>query len=417
MRLTLYILLCCSFTSVWGKSFENEIFKSTIKTVLLSNEISPQSIPIIKYNSQDVLTLRFDEISNEAGHYAYSFIKCKSNWEPETDVFFHDYVDGIENEIINDFQFSENTAINYVHYSFSFPNDQLKFLMSGNYIVVVKDADLNTVILTRKFYIVDQKISISPKPNTPVEFDYRYTHQLINFNVDYHLVPSTNPLNEFKAVVIQNGRDDNVKYDLKPLYVNHDNLIYSDEKQNMFEGGNEYRIIDFRDLTQNGLGVEKMYFKDSVYHVIPQVDYKRAYLKYRNEFDHDGRYFVERKPLIGDHHLTAEYAFVHFRFARKIPLDSSTVYILGDFNNGQINQTNKMLYKDSLAHYESHLFLKQGVYDYAYAARKVGDKDLKWEDTDATHFQTANTYTILIYYQGFNDIVESLIGVKRFKYR
>ena len=410
-------LLCLSALSVFSNSFENETFKSSIKTVLLQNELSPQTLPIIKFNSEDVLTLRFDEISSEAGHYVYSFIKCNSNWEPETDVFYHDYVEGMENEIINDFQFSENTAVNFVHYSLSFPNDQIKFLMSGNYIVIVKEPDNNTVLLTRKFFIVDSKVEITPQPNTPVEFDYRYTHQLINFTVNHQFVPSDNPLNEFKAVVIQNGRYDNAKNSLKPLYVNHNNLIYSDEKQNMFEGGNEYRILDFRDVRQNGLGVEKMYYKDSIYHVIPQLDYKRAYLKYRNDFDHDGKFFVERKPRIGNPHLTSEYAYVHFRFARKIPLDSSTVYLLGDFNNGEINRNSKMTYKDSLQHYESHILLKQGVYDYAYTARKVGEKHLKWEDTDATHFQTGNTYTILIYFKGFNDIVETLIGVKRFTYR
>lgn len=417
MRLILSIILGLVFQGGFCNSFKNEIFKNSIKTVILENEQSPQSIPIIKLNAEEQLTLRFDEISSEAGHYEYTFIKCNVNWEPETDVFYHDYIEGMEYEIINDIQFSENTAINYVHYSFSFPNDQLKFLMSGNYIVLVKNPDDNTVLLTRKFYILDQKVKITPNPVAPVDFDYRYTHQLINFSVNHQFVPSDNPMNEFKAVVIQNGRYDNAKYNLKPLYVNHNNLVYSDEKQNMFEGENEYRIIDFRDVRQLGTGVENIYYTDSIYHVIPTPDYKRAYLKYRNDIDHNGRFFIERKPRTGNPHLTTEYAFVHFRFARKMALDSSTVYMLGDFTNGEVNNDFKMVYKDSLEHYEAHKLLKQGVYDYAYAARKIGDNYLKWEDTDGTHFQTNNSYTILIYYKGFNDLVDSLIGVKRFSYR
>ena len=43
--------------------------------------------------------------------------------------------------------------------------------------------------------------------------------------------------------------------------------------------------------------------------------------------------------------------------------------------------------------------------------------ELNWEDTDGSHYQTKNTYTIFIYYKGFNDETETLIGVKRFVFQ
>ena len=75
-----------------------------------------------------------------------------------------------------------------------------------------------------------------------------------------------------------------------------------------------------------------------------------------------------------------------------------------------------MVYKDSLEHYEAHILLKQGVYNYAYTSKKTGNQSLSWEETDGSHYQTENIYTILLYFKGFNDETEKLIGVKRFSF-
>ena len=73
-----------------------------------------------------------------------------------------------------------------------------------------------------------------------------------------------------------------------------------------------------------------------------------------------------------------------------------------------------MIFKDSLEHYEAHIILKQGVYDYAYVSMKNKTSELTWVDTDGSHYQTENNYTILVYYKGFGQDTEQLVGFKRF---
>jgi hypothetical protein len=272
-------------------------------------------------------------------------------------------------------------------------------------------------VLTRKFYVLESKTKINPEPTQPLNFEKRKTHQLINFTVNYSMITSDNPSSEFKAVVIQNGRYDNRKYNLKPSFFKENRLMFNNENKNLFESGNEYRILDFRDLKQTGQGVEEIFFKDSVYHIIPTIDYNRAYSNYQQSPDHNGKFFIEKKPRIGNPDITSDYAFVHFRSARKIPLDSSSVFIINRIYGGELNENLRMIYKDSLEHYEAHLLLKQGVYDYAYASNKSGEKNLSWIDTDGSHYETKNAYTILIYFKGFNDETETLIGVKRFVFQ
>ncbi len=409
---TLSIFVCCTFNL--SASFKNEAFTPTIKSVKLESSNSNFDLPIITLNSAEQINLSFDLLSNDAKEFSYTFMKCDALWEKSENIFYHDFAEGMEDQFITDFEFSENTATNYIHYTLDFPSEESKFLISGNYVLIVKDVESSNVVMTQKFYVVESKTKIIPAPKIPITFDFKNTHHLINFTVNHSLVPSDNPMNEFRAVVIQNGRYDNAKYNLKPSFVKNNQLLFDDEKFNMFEAGNEYRILDFRDLKQVGQGVEEIFYQDSIYHVIPTIDYKRAYSKYKQTFDNNGQFYIEKKPSFGNPNLTSDYAYVHFRFARKIPLDSSSVFVLGNLNNGEIKRTFKMTYKDSLEHYEAHILLKQGVYDYAYASKKIGDQSLIWENTDGTHYQTKNTYTILIYYKGFNDESETLIGVKRF---
>ncbi|MBK21095.1 MAG: hypothetical protein CMP63_02085 [Flavobacteriales bacterium] len=417
MKLFLTLILI-PFTSLHLlASFKNEIFSPSIKSVQLSNYGLTYDMPIISLNTDEKLNLSFDYLANEPKEFSYTFIKCDANWEKSENVFFHDFAEGMEDQFITDFEFSENTAIDYIHYNLDFPSTESKFLMSGNYILIVKEVETLEVMLTHKFYIVESKITITPQPKRPINFDLKHTHHLVNFAVNHSMIPSNNPRSEFKAVIIQNGRYDNAKYNIKPSFEGNNQLLFNNENETLFEAGNEYRILDFRDLKQPAQGVEEIFYEDSIYHIIPETDYNRAYLKYKQTMDHDGRFFIEKKTFRENPNLTSDYAFVHFRFARKIPLDSSSVFILGKINGGEINRNFKMIYKDSLEHYESHILLKQGVYNYAYAAKKNMENSLFWENTDGSHFQAKNTYTVFIYHKGFNDETETLIGVKRFTFQ
>lgn len=417
MKLIFNVVLFFLASSCLANSFKNESFDKAIKTMRLKSSNLEFDLPIVNLGTQDILNFSFDLLENDVKDYSYTFQKCDANWNKSEDIFYHDFIEGMEDNFITDFQLSENTAVNYIHYELKFPNNDCKFLLSGNYILLVKEVETKSIVITYKFYVVDSKVKIEQTPTTPIEFEYRYTHHIINFNVNHSLMPSDNPINEFRAVILQNGRQDNAKYDVKPLFVKNNKLIFSNEKQNLFEAGNEYRIIDFRDLKLQGVGVESIFYQDSIYHIIPTKDFKKAYLKYKQTSDHNGNFFIERMQNIGDPDLTTDYAFVHFRFHRSIPLDSSTVFIIGKMGNGEVERNLKMYYKDSLEHYEAHILLKQGVYDYAYTARKIGQSSLSWEDTDGTHYQTENSYTILLYFKGFNDLTETLIGVKRFIYQ
>ena len=126
----LYLLLIG--LSNQANSFKNEVFKKSIKTVIIENENKLIDFPLTFLNSPHQLTIRFDDITNEVKQYSYTFIHCNSNWEQSKDLFISDYIDGYEEEEISDYQLSINTAVSYIHYTQSFPSENLKFTKSGS---------------------------------------------------------------------------------------------------------------------------------------------------------------------------------------------------------------------------------------------------------------------------------------------
>jgi len=205
-------------------------------------------------------------------------------------------------------------------------------------------------------------------------------------------------------------------FNLRPKFIKDKELVYNFDTEDIFEGGNEYRIFDSRDIVNGGKGIEEILYIDSIYHTVLTIDKKRAYLKYSTQYDHNGNFYIGAKPN-NSQYIEADYSFVHFRLLYPKELSMGNVYINGGFTGNELNLDARMTYRDSLRRYEASILLKQGVYDYTYLFREGNKNQGKSETIEGTHSQTENIYTILVYYKGFSDNAQELIGVKRFIYQ
>ena len=410
------VILTLSNLNSFGSTFKNQIFKKSIHSVTITDEESQTTFPIINLNEGKQLTLRFDDIADEVKDYSYTLIHCNDQWE-RSDILPNDYLEGFEEEQITTYDYSVNTAINYIHYSISFPNNNIIPTKSGNFILLVFDNfNQMDIVLTQKFFINETKVEITPQPNTSIDFDLRYTHQEINFKVNYTTYPIDDPFNEIKVVILQNNRYDNSLNNLKPKYVKDKELIYNFETETTFEGGNEYRVFDNRDLNTEGHGIKEIIYKDSIYHTILNTDQKRAKKQYANQFDHNGNFYIGAK-INKSPYTEADYSFVHFSIPYPKELENGDVYINGRLTGNELMLNARMLYVDSLKRYEATLLLKQGIYDYAYLFEEGNSKSAKWETLEGTHYQTENSYAILVYHKGYSENAQKLIGVKLFRYQ
>ena len=126
--------------SILGQSFSNQSFNDSIKSVFFSQTSLNNSIqynqnldqlPVINLGQSNVLQLHFDYLSENYQDLSYTFVHCNPDWTP-SELFANEYLEGYTEDNILDFQFSQNTTQNYIHYSQTFPDDNMKITRSGN---------------------------------------------------------------------------------------------------------------------------------------------------------------------------------------------------------------------------------------------------------------------------------------------
>src|SRR5690606_15952897 len=128
----------------------------------------------------------------------------------------------------------------------TFPNDQMKVKIGGNYILkIYEDNNPNKIVITQRFFVLNNTINIGAEVAPATNIADRSSKQKINFSL-FHQTPISNPYLEIKAVVMQNNIPQTAIVNTKPSFVKPGTLVYNDINTNHFYGGNEFRKFDTR---------------------------------------------------------------------------------------------------------------------------------------------------------------------------
>ena len=101
----------------------------------------------------EIINVSFDELSYNTNNYYYSINHYDFQWN-KTNIYKNEFISGYDDIRISNFNKSLNTLQKYTNYTFSFPNEQFKIKVSGNYILSVKDSSDN-IIFQRKFMVIE----------------------------------------------------------------------------------------------------------------------------------------------------------------------------------------------------------------------------------------------------------------------
>ena len=163
--------------AVLNTNAENRIYAQNIKTLQVIVNQDWLSPPVMKLNSNDVLNVSFDEMSHDYHRFIYKIEHCEFDWTVSQEIFESDYLEGFNNNPIDDYQNSINTTILYTHYKLQIPNEKCKLKISGNYILTVYDEDNdNKKILTAKFMVVEPHMDINMSISTNTDIDLNEQH-------------------------------------------------------------------------------------------------------------------------------------------------------------------------------------------------------------------------------------------------
>lgn len=412
-RIFLFLIAMTPFlTEAVELKYQNWIYEDQFNTVLLStNGGIYNPVPVIGLQTGETLVLSFDELFPETDFYQYTFVHCNANWEP-SNLMQQEYLQGPIMSDIKDYKFSSNTYQQYVHYTLVFPNNEITFTKSGNYLLkIFRNFDEEELVITRRFMVLDNhtKIEGNVKPATnPAQ---RFTHQEVDFQVDYKNYQIPNPFQDVKAVILQNNSWATAIMGLKPLFVSNNTLNYNYENENLFPGINEFRYFDIRSLRFYSNNVARK-FVDSLTNVVLKSAELRGHLTYLKYIDYDGKRVVANSDG-HDVSTDGDYAWVHFILQSPNEINMGPVYVYGGLTDWNIDERYRMKYYPDKKYYYGKFLLKQSYYNYLYVIpdQKTGKPTFTF--TEGNHQETENEYYIYIYHKNQYYGYDELIGMQR----
>jgi len=413
MRKTALILCFLLGSLSLGAQVRTRTFNEHIRTLRVPRMYLVLQDGMIDGSEPDnTLDISFDEMSHDVHFYTYTVRHMNADWSRESDILSTEYLRGFTTQDIVDYDHSVNTSRLYTHYAFRFPNDEMILTLSGNYrLTVYEDGNPDNRVAEVDFCVVDPKVKIEAgvRANTDIELNGRY--QQVDFNVNLHNSDISYQPSEIQVVVTQNNRTDNAVTLTQPTFVEPKRLRYVNNKDLIFEGGNEYHHFDAFSCFYAGTGIDRMYYEMGDYHALlfPNEITNGQYI---HEFDSDGR-FVLNAERTQDIDTEAEYVWVHWMLPVSKPWLDGAIYIGGDIFNNELSLKNRMQYDADNGCYWLTALVKQGGYDYQFWFIGKGTQyKTTTQRVDGSYWQTENEYAVYVYWRPFGARYDRLVGVQ-----
>lgn len=376
-----------------------------IKTLRTIVDEDFRKLPVIDLQGNSHVNISFDYLADEQAWLTYRIIHCDAEWK-EDNMGELDYMssNGFWPMRMEQVQASFNTITStYYHYEVSFPNEDVTFLISGNYAVLfAEEEDPDNVVAVATFSVSEQEAFVRGEVSGNTDIDYLQRHQQVNLAVNWsnQKFPYMNAADELTLVVRQNHRDDMKRVVKKPMRMENGSAYYEHNRDLIFEGGNTWRQFENNDERYPGIGIDKLRFTQQGYDVWLMTDASRAHREYFTEQDEHGRYLVHAVK-VDDIDTESEYSWVHFSLKASAALDEAGIYLMGDFTYGNRTPEFRMEYDPQQELYVKKIYLKQGAYNYMYSTSAV----------EGNHYETGNEYDVYIYYRPFGAFYDRLLGV------
>lgn len=392
--------------------YDDRVYSPTVHTVQLFKKGFEMAPPITDLVTLDPLVLRFDDLQPNTENLSYTVVHCTANWQP-SDLMNGQYISGALSDYVPTGRQSYNTLKPFIHYELEFPNAMMRITRSGNYLLkVFRGGDEEDLVLTRRFMVAEQALTIDARVMASRDVDLRDAAQQVDLLIRHPGLAIPDPFGDVHVTVLQNMRWDDARTGLQPRFVRDNELVYDFPSQTLFMGGNEFRNFDLKNLRFLTRNVARIVPGEghAVYDAYLVPEQKRNIRVYDAQRDINGKYLVKNDMVDGDP-LGADYVQVHF--AQPMPEElPGQVFVYGGLSDLQCRKEYRMTWVPEKRSYEASILLKQGFYDFTFATLAPGATVPDLTTIEGSHYQTENDYVILVHLTDRQQRYDRLVGVR-----
>jgi hypothetical protein len=406
------LLICLYFFTLPLLAQVDKIMDGNIQTVLIFPKGKPLALPVIGLNTQDELLIQFDDLSADYKQYYFTIELMDFHWKPVALNPF-DYIRGLAQNNIRDYNISSIAQQPYYHYSFTFPNVASRPTKSGNYLMkVYRQGRSNELVFTKRFFVVEQEVPITASIQEPFDETISKSHQKIQVQLDVKRIQLQQP-ELLHVAVLQNTRYNDILISNAPSFIRGNQMEYNADRDFIFPAGKESRWLDLQNLrfkTDRIATIQQLGYGSRI---ILKPDQSRATLPYFTFRDLNGQFIISNTELIRSEDQN-DYAQVLFTYLTKNgePFQEKSLYLAGALTANSLDTNARMQWNPANKQYEKWLTLKQGYYSYNYILRADQSPnplhDFMW--TEGDHWETENSYTIFVYYRAPGSRYDQIIG-------
>ena len=412
MKRTITLLYCLLVVAAWTcTASAHNIFSNNVKSLQVMVNGDWRSMPVMRLGTNDRLYIGFDELSHDFHRMKYRIEHLEIDGSVSQEIFESDYLVGMNDLLIDDYEQSVNTNLLYTHYSINIPHDRCHLKLSGNYRLRVFDEDNDDeLVLEAFFYVVEPLMNVGLSVDTNTDIDYNAQHQQVSMTVNYNNVRVTNPDDQIFTLVYQNGINSiaEKRVNVRPNLRNDHSLQWVHNKALIFKAGNEFRKFEMLDVDRNSMGIERVRWDGELFNAWLFTDEPRP--NYLTDVDADGA-FIIRNSYNSEIDYTCEYIKVHFTL--KSPFSDFCPVINGAWTNeGETSQYN-MQWDEEQQLWNATILLKQGYYNYQYLLPQSSEGDFIGLPSEGNYFQTENRYQAFVYYKPIGAHTWQLVGYQQ----
>lgn len=379
-----------------------------IKTIQLYRGEDERSLPIVSMEGGAALMLEFDLMERQGRPLSVYFEHADRTWR--RDLSASQVLESFQDDRLTDYTSSRGTDVPYVHYSYSFPNDDIRFLMSGNYVLRVTERGRpDSLLFEQPFFVTEQAGKLRLESEALMIPNQRRPSVL---PIARYAPPTEirgDPFG-YSVCFVRDGRLPDVRCEQKPQLVRQPELEFRLERRRAFAPVTAEYSLDLAVL-RTGTQIARTDRSASPIRIVLDPDYAR-FEENRRSLNANGQ-IVVREALSGyaDPALRAEYVRTTFAFvpSNQRPYGSDVV-VTGSFSGMSPERGTTMKWVGSRSQYEGTVLLKQGQYEYFYTSPAPSFRD----DVGRSKPQDRSTYTTFVYYRDARRDSDRLLRVNAF---